>query len=171
MPEGVQEPEAPRGCPRCPRLVEYRATNTRMEPKWFNDPVPSFGSFPTEATEGSVPAEPACGATDATSGVASCTLTGYSTAVGTHTLTQVAVDEAGNRATASLTYVVRAKTPPAAPVVTRVSRRSMKSRIGGPKRRSRKASRKNRAPRVTMLAARKTAKLNCAAPEAMVTIL
>ncbi len=36
-------PEAPRGCPLCPRLVEYRADNRRAEPDWFNDPAPSFG--------------------------------------------------------------------------------------------------------------------------------
>ena len=36
-------PEAPRGCPLCPRLVEYRQENARAEPTWFNDPAPSFG--------------------------------------------------------------------------------------------------------------------------------
>ncbi|GAM99504.1 uracil-DNA glycosylase, family 5 [alpha proteobacterium U9-1i] len=36
-------PEAPRGCPLCPRLVEYRKDNARAEPTWFNDPAPSFG--------------------------------------------------------------------------------------------------------------------------------
>lgn len=36
-------PEAPRGCPLCPRLVEYREENARAEPTWFNDPAPSFG--------------------------------------------------------------------------------------------------------------------------------
>jgi uracil-DNA glycosylase family 4 len=37
-------PEAPRGCPLCPRLVAYREDNRRKEPAdWFNDPVPSFG--------------------------------------------------------------------------------------------------------------------------------
>jgi uracil-DNA glycosylase family 4 len=36
-------PEAPRGCPLCPRLVEYRDENARAEPTWFNDPAPSFG--------------------------------------------------------------------------------------------------------------------------------
>jgi uracil-DNA glycosylase len=36
-------PEAPRGCPLCPRLVAYRAENARREPTWFNDPAPSFG--------------------------------------------------------------------------------------------------------------------------------
>ncbi len=70
-------------------------------------PVPSFGTFPTgKVKEGEVPTEPACQATDATSGVASCVLRGYSTEVGTHTLTQVVVDRAGNRASATLTYEV-----------------------------------------------------------------
>ncbi|MGZ8370525.1 MAG: uracil-DNA glycosylase [Caulobacteraceae bacterium] len=36
-------PEAPRGCPLCPRLVEYRLENRAKDPDWFNDPVPSFG--------------------------------------------------------------------------------------------------------------------------------
>ena len=36
-------PEAPRGCPLCPRLVGYRIENRAREPSWFNDPVPSFG--------------------------------------------------------------------------------------------------------------------------------
>lgn len=36
-------PEAPRGCPLCPRLVAYRQDNARREPAWFNDPVASFG--------------------------------------------------------------------------------------------------------------------------------
>lgn len=36
-------PEAPRGCPLCPRLVAYREENRRKEPSWFNDPAPSFG--------------------------------------------------------------------------------------------------------------------------------
>ncbi len=36
-------PEAPRDCPLCPRLVDYRAENARKEPTWFNGPAPSFG--------------------------------------------------------------------------------------------------------------------------------
>jgi hypothetical protein len=57
-------------------------------------------------TNGSVPPVATCDATDATSGVASCTVTGYSTAPGTHTIVATAVDEAGNTATASATYAV-----------------------------------------------------------------
>ncbi len=33
-----------RDCPRCPRLVAYREALRVKEPKWFNAPVPSFGS-------------------------------------------------------------------------------------------------------------------------------
>lgn len=36
-------PEAPRDCPLCPRLVEYRAENARQNPGWWNGPAPSFG--------------------------------------------------------------------------------------------------------------------------------
>ncbi len=39
----MQTPEAPRGCPLCPRLAAYREENRRKQPGWFNDPVPSFG--------------------------------------------------------------------------------------------------------------------------------
>lgn len=37
-------PEAPRDCPLCPRLVQYRRDNQRAEPDWFNGPAPSFGA-------------------------------------------------------------------------------------------------------------------------------
>ena len=36
-------PEAPRDCPLCPRLVEYRHENARQKPDWFNGAAPSFG--------------------------------------------------------------------------------------------------------------------------------
>ena len=36
-------PEPPRDCPLCPRLVEYRAENRRAHPDWWNGPAPSFG--------------------------------------------------------------------------------------------------------------------------------
>ena len=42
-PEAGAPPEAPRGCPLCPRLVAYRQENRAKAPDWFNDPVPSFG--------------------------------------------------------------------------------------------------------------------------------
>jgi uracil-DNA glycosylase family 4 len=35
--------EAPRDCPRCPRLLAYREANRAAEPAWHNAPVPSFG--------------------------------------------------------------------------------------------------------------------------------
>ena len=42
-PEAGVEPEPPRDCPLCPRLVDYRATNAAAHPNWFNGPAPSFG--------------------------------------------------------------------------------------------------------------------------------
>ena len=33
----------PRDCPRCPRLVAFRALWRSREPEWFNAPVPAFG--------------------------------------------------------------------------------------------------------------------------------
>jgi uracil-DNA glycosylase family 4 len=36
--------EPGRDCPRCPRLVAFRATWRAKQPDWFNAPVPSFGS-------------------------------------------------------------------------------------------------------------------------------
>ncbi len=39
--DGIAEPD--RGCQRCPRLVDYRNANQRVEPQWFNGAVPSFG--------------------------------------------------------------------------------------------------------------------------------
>ena len=47
-----------------------------------------------------------CSATDAVSGVASCTLSGYRTGVGRHTLTAVAVDNAGLSSRSTLVYTV-----------------------------------------------------------------
>ncbi len=39
----VCPPEAPLDCPHCPRLVDFRVTNQKAHPDWFNAPVPSFG--------------------------------------------------------------------------------------------------------------------------------
>src|SRR5581483_11856733 len=36
----------PRDCPRCPRLVAFRAA--QREPDWFNAPVPPFGPLDAE---------------------------------------------------------------------------------------------------------------------------
>jgi hypothetical protein len=56
---------------------------------------------------GAVPAAPACSASDALSGLyGGCSVTGYSTAVGSHTVTASATDKAGNSASASATYTV-----------------------------------------------------------------
>jgi uracil-DNA glycosylase family 4 len=35
--------EAPRDCPRCPRLTAFRSTNRGCEPTWYNGAVSSFG--------------------------------------------------------------------------------------------------------------------------------
>lgn len=55
---------------------------------------------------GTVPAAPTCTASDLTSLLDSCIVTGYSAAVGTHTLTATATDHAGNVSTATLSYTV-----------------------------------------------------------------
>jgi uracil-DNA glycosylase family 4 len=39
----VTNPEPPRDCPLCPRLVAYREENRRAHPDWWNGPAPSFG--------------------------------------------------------------------------------------------------------------------------------
>jgi hypothetical protein len=56
---------------------------------------------------GSVPDAPTCSASDALSGLAGpCTVSGYGTTVGSHTVTASATDNADNNATASSTYTV-----------------------------------------------------------------
>ncbi|MDB5446124.1 MAG: ung [Phenylobacterium sp.] len=42
-PRAGLNPEPPRDCPLCPRLVAYRAANRAAHPEWFNGPAPSFG--------------------------------------------------------------------------------------------------------------------------------
>ncbi len=37
------DPEPPRDCPRCPRLVAYRAQNREAHPDWWNGPARSWG--------------------------------------------------------------------------------------------------------------------------------
>ena len=39
----IPEAEAPRHCPRCPRLVAFREALRIEHPDWWNAPVPSFG--------------------------------------------------------------------------------------------------------------------------------
>ncbi|HSC91293.1 MAG TPA: PxKF domain-containing protein [Gaiellaceae bacterium] len=55
---------------------------------------------------GSVPPAPTCSAADDVSGPAGCAVTGYSAAVGTHTLLATARDVAGRTAISSRTYTV-----------------------------------------------------------------
>jgi hypothetical protein len=58
---------------------------------------------------GLVPAAPTCSASDALSGLdGSCSVSGYGTTIGTHTVTARAADKAGNSASASASYIVRA---------------------------------------------------------------
>ena len=58
---------------------------------------------------GSVPAAPTCTASDALSGLdGPCTVSGYATTVGQHTVTATATDKAGNSASVSRTYTVLA---------------------------------------------------------------
>lgn len=59
---------------------------------------------------GSVPAAPTCSADAAISGLASCVVSGYSAAIGQHTLTATATDNAGNVGTATSSYTVLAWT-------------------------------------------------------------
>jgi hypothetical protein len=56
---------------------------------------------------GDTPAAPTCTAEDSGSGMKSCVVSGYSTAVGTHTLKATATDNAGNTATKEITYTVK----------------------------------------------------------------
>jgi hypothetical protein len=60
---------------------------------------------------GSVPAAPTCSASDGLSGLdGTCSVSGYGSAVGTHTVTASVTDRAGNSSSASATYTVRAWT-------------------------------------------------------------
>jgi hypothetical protein len=59
---------------------------------------------------GSVPAAPTCTATDSGSGPNGCSVTGYSTLVGNHTLTATAHDVAGNETQETRSYTVQAWT-------------------------------------------------------------
>ena len=59
---------------------------------------------------GSVPVVPGCTSTDSLSGPDGCVVTGYSTLVGSHTLTATAKDKAGNVSSVEQTYQVLAWT-------------------------------------------------------------
>ncbi len=72
-----------------------------------SDPVASFDSPVTTGYFGSIAEQPTCTATDTVSGPAGCVVTGYSEAVGDHTLTATATDMAGNTSTATQHYTVQ----------------------------------------------------------------
>ena len=79
----------------------------------LTDPTaPTFNGGPAAGSSsyyGSVPAAPtSCSSSDGLSGLKSCEVSGYSTAVGTHTMTATATDNAGNTSTATRTYTVLA---------------------------------------------------------------
>jgi hypothetical protein len=77
----------------------------------LSDPTtPTLSSFPAQSYATMVPAAPTCSSSDAVSDLASCVVTGYSTAVGPHTLTATATDNAGRTSTATLDYTVAAWT-------------------------------------------------------------
>ncbi len=92
------------------------ATNGSFTVKVQDTLVPTniqFGSNINDGDSfyfGNVPASPTCTATDSGSGLQSCVVSVYSTAVGTHTLTATATDKAGNTATRQITYTVKAWT-------------------------------------------------------------
>jgi large repetitive protein len=56
---------------------------------------------------GTVPPATTCTATDATSGVGGCTVSGYGTTVGQHTMTATATDAAGNKTTENRACTVK----------------------------------------------------------------
>jgi hypothetical protein len=71
--------------------------------------APTFAGITAATfTTATVPAQAAitCTASDATSGLASCAVSGYSAALGPHTLTALATDVAGNTASSALAYTV-----------------------------------------------------------------
>ncbi|GAB3329003.1 PxKF domain-containing protein [Micromonospora halotolerans] len=95
--------------------VEFRSTDRRgnvEEPKSATvkvdtvAPTATFDSTVGLVYFGASPPALTCTAGDATSGAAGCVVSGYSTAVGTHTVTATATDVAGNTGTASQTYTV-----------------------------------------------------------------
>ena len=60
----------------------------------------------------------ACTSTDAISGLQSCVVTGYSSALGSHTLTATATDNAGRKSSSTLTYTVGFQSGNVLPPVT-----------------------------------------------------
>jgi hypothetical protein len=78
------------------------------------DPSVSLVGGPADGASyyfGSVPAAPTCSASDALSGLdGACSVNGYATTVGSHTVTATATDKAGNDNSVSHTYTVLAWT-------------------------------------------------------------
>jgi len=72
---------------------------------WSNGPVDGGIYY-----FGFVPAAPTCTASDDLSGPNGCTVSGYSNAIGTHTMTATAYDKAGNVKKETRTYTVQAWT-------------------------------------------------------------
>ncbi len=72
----------------------------------LTNPTAAFSGSIGSVYFGSVPAAPTCTASDSGSGPAGCTVTGYKTAVGTHTLTATAKDQAGRTGTKTEQYTV-----------------------------------------------------------------
>jgi hypothetical protein len=76
----------------------------------LTDPSVALVGGPANGSEhyfGSVPSAPTCSASDALSGLnGACSVSGYGTTVGTHTVTATANDKAANTNTASNTYKV-----------------------------------------------------------------
>jgi hypothetical protein len=74
-------------------------------------PTVTFDSVIVDGYYGSTPAKPGCTAVDTLSGIAgNCVVTGYGSAVGTHTLRATATDNAGNITTLTQSYEVKAWT-------------------------------------------------------------
>lgn len=76
----------------------------------LTDPIATFDSSYGDSYYGAVPPAPTCSSTDALSGPAGCTVTGYETTIGDHTLTATAKDNAGRTGTATMKYSVKAWT-------------------------------------------------------------
>jgi hypothetical protein len=98
------------------RAVDYAWNDERMGVWGINidktPPTVSLVGGPANSGTyyfGFVPTAPTCSASDGLSGLdGSCSVSGYSTAVGSHTVTASATDKAGNSARASAAYSVLA---------------------------------------------------------------
>jgi hypothetical protein len=87
-------------------VVTYKIDKTNPTVSLAGGPANSSSSY-----FGSVPPAPTCVGADGLSGLDTCTVSGYSTAVGPHTVTATATDNAGNSTTtAPVTYTVVAWT-------------------------------------------------------------